>query len=220
MRSCRSLWSKIGLIGHIGPIFFQNISTNIPTRKQRSQNFLKTSLQTLLIFFLALSVQAAEILVEAESFPELGGWKLDTQFITEMGSPYLLAHGLGSPVKDATTTLQVKEAGTYRLFVRTKDWVARWKAPGQPGRFQVLINGKAAPNTFGTEGANWHWQDGGKVTLPADEVTLALHDLTGFNGRCDALYFTTGEEPPTNDSAILPTVRVGENWTGCRSHLK
>ena len=43
--------------------------------------------------------------------------------------------------------------------------------------------------------------------MPAGEVTLALHDLTGFNGRCDALYFTTGEESPTNDSAILPAWR-------------
>ena len=91
---------------------------------------MKRSIQTLLAYFLALSAQAGEILVEAESFSEPGGWRLDTQFITEMGSPYLLAHGLGRPVKDATTTLQVKEAGTYQLFVRTKDWVARWKAPG------------------------------------------------------------------------------------------
>ncbi|MDF1745205.1 MAG: hypothetical protein P1V19_16010 [Gimesia sp.] len=34
------------------------------------------------------------VLVEAESFNQQGGWKLDTQFINIMGSPYLLAHGL------------------------------------------------------------------------------------------------------------------------------
>ena len=81
-------------------------------------------------------VNGANILVEAESFERHGGWKLDTQFIREMGSPYLLAHGLGKPVADASTKVQVKEAGDYRLFVRTKDWVGRWKAPGSPGRFQ------------------------------------------------------------------------------------
>jgi hypothetical protein len=43
----------------------------------------------------AASGQAATVLVEAESFAEHGGWSLDTQFIREMGSPYLLAHGLG-----------------------------------------------------------------------------------------------------------------------------
>ncbi len=52
------------------------------------------------------------VLVEAESFEHPGGWELDTQFITEMGSPYLLAHGLGRPVDDATTTVTLPEAGT------------------------------------------------------------------------------------------------------------
>ena len=152
-------------------------------------------------------VNGANILVEAESFERHGGWKLDTQFIREMGSPYLLAHGLGKPVADARTKVQVKEAGDYRLFVRTKDWVARWKAPGTPGRFQVLVNGESAKATFGTVGADWHWQNGGKVSLPAGEISLALRDLTGFDGRCDALYFTTGDEVPANDSSILPAWR-------------
>jgi hypothetical protein len=37
------------------------------------------------------------ILVEAEDFDNYG-WVLDSQFETLMGSPYLLAHGLGRPV--------------------------------------------------------------------------------------------------------------------------
>ena len=162
---------------------------------------------TYLLLTSVLFSQANEIFVETESFENHGGWKLDTQFITEMGSPYLLAHGLGTPVKDATTTIQVKKGGTYQLFARTKDWVARWKASGQPGRFQVIINGKPSKTTFGTEGAKWHWQKGGKVELQKGKVTLALRDLTGFNGRCDALYFTTGTKAPTNDSGILPSWR-------------
>ena len=48
---------------------------------------------------------AVDVLVEAESFDSPGGWQLDTQFIREMGSPYMLAHGLGRPVEDATTTV-------------------------------------------------------------------------------------------------------------------
>jgi hypothetical protein len=43
------------------------------------------------------------------------------------------------------------------VFVRTKDWVARWNAPGTPGKFQVLLNGKALTETFGTKGAAWGW---------------------------------------------------------------
>ncbi len=150
---------------------------------------------------------AATVLVEAESFDDHGGWSLDTQFIREMGSPYLLAHGLGTPVADATTTVTFPSAGTWHVWVRTKDWVARWKAPGTPGRFEVLLDGKRLDATFGTEGAKWGWQAGGTVTLPEGKVSLALHDLTGFNGRCDCIAFTTGPEPPPNDSEILPAWR-------------
>jgi hypothetical protein len=152
---------------------------------------------------------AATLLVEAESFTDHGGWTLDTQFIREMGSPYLLAHGLGTPVADATTTVTIPEAGAWHVWVRTKDWVARWKAPGTPGRFEVLIDGKKLDKTFGTEGAQWGWQAGGTVELPKGEVSLAIHDLTGFNGRCDCIAFTSDATPPPNDSEILPGWRRG-----------
>lgn len=163
---------------------------------------------------LSAVARAEAVLVEAESFDHPGGWSLDTQSITAMGSPYLIAHGLGKPVDDATTRVKFPTAGKYRVFVRTKDWVARWNAPGQPGRFQVLINGQPLAETFGTKGADWEWHDGGTIEIAANEagqggvdVRVALRDLTGFNGRCDAIYFTTGAEPPPNDSAILPQWR-------------
>ncbi len=151
--------------------------------------------------------KVASLFVEAESFEQHGGWSLDTQFIRHMGSPYLLAHGLGKPVADATATVAFSETGTYRVFVRTKDWVARWKAPGQPGKFQVIVNGLPLKETFGTKGAEWNWQDGGSVEIKDKSATVALHDLTGFDGRCDAIVFTKGTEPPPNSSDILPAWR-------------
>ena len=153
----------------------------------------------------ALATRAADrVLLEAESFQNSGGWSLDTQFIDLMGSPYLLAHGLGQPVKDATTTANFPSTGTYRVWVRTKDWVAHWQASGAPGKFQVLINGQALAETFGTKGAAWAWHDGGTITVAAKQVTVALRDLTGFDGRCDALYFTKDlQETPPNESAPL-----------------
>lgn len=138
----------------------------------------------------AAPARAQQVFVEAEGFKDYGGWVLDTQFIQIMGSPYLMAHGNGKPVTDATTTVTLPSAGQYKVFVRTKDWVARWKAPGQPGRFQLLVDGKPLGTTFGTEGADWHWQDGGTVDVTKPEATLALHDLTGFDGRCDAIVFS------------------------------
>ena len=141
---------------------------------------------------------ALTILVEAEAFNNHGGWVVDQQFMDQMGSPFLLAHGLGETVKDATTNVEFPAAGKYRVWVRTRNWVAPWKAPAAPGRFQLLINGRTLKIIFGTKGSKWHWQDGGTVEITNKQVRLALHDLTGFEGRCDAIVFTTdtGLAPP------------------------
>ncbi len=165
--------------------------------------------RTMFLFILLFSTAgiAQTVLVEAESFSSHGGWKLDTQFIDTMGSPYLLAHGLGRSVEDATTEVTFPETGTYQVYVRTKDWVARWEAPGQPGRFQLIVNGTALEETFGTQGADWHWHDGGTVQVDTEKVTLSLHDLTGFDGRCDAILFTKEEAAPPNETEILPSYR-------------
>jgi hypothetical protein len=69
----------------------------------------------------ALPAFAAQpILVEAESFENHGGWKNDQQFMDQMGSPFLLAHGFAAPVADAVTSIEVASAGQYRVWVRTR----------------------------------------------------------------------------------------------------
>jgi hypothetical protein len=138
------------------------------------------------------------ILVEAESFMNLGGWVIDQQSIDVMGSSYLLAHGMGIPVSDAETTIHLRKTGTFHVWVRTRDWVAPWDVGGAPGRFQVLFNEKALSTAFGTRGNDWHWQDGGDIRLPKGPLNISLHDLTGFEGRCDAILLTAdpGFSPP------------------------
>ena len=147
------------------------------------------------------------MLLEAEQFADTGGWVVDQQFMDQMGSPYLLAHGLGEPVRDAVTTATFPSNTDYHIWVRTRDWVAPWKAPGTPGKFQLLLNGEALPVTFGTEGADWHWQDGGIRKLGGD-TKVALHDLTGFEGRCDAVLFCANLDfRPPNEMAALTQFR-------------
>src|SRR5262245_66209772 len=98
---------------------------------------------------LAASAYAEPIFVEAETFENLGGWSLDTAFTHVVGSPYLLAHGLGQPVGDATTKIQVPAAGRYRIWGGKKDWVARWKAAGTTGRVKLLISDKLVHTELG-----------------------------------------------------------------------
>ncbi|MDB4320227.1 FAD-dependent oxidoreductase [Akkermansiaceae bacterium] len=160
---------------------------------------------TLLAGLLALPAHAADSLfVEAEALADRGGWSTDSQFILNMGSAYLIAHGMGTPVADATQKVTFPSTGTYHLHVRTKDWVAKWDAPGTPGEFEVLIDGKAV-KTFGNEGADWHWQKGGAVEITKAETTISLKDLKGFNGRCDALFFTKDADfsPPNDDQTLF-----------------
>ena len=147
------------------------------------------------------------VFLEAEQFTKYGGWNLDQQSMDTMGSPYLLAHGLGIPVEDAETAVEFPTAGIYRVWVRTKDWVAHWNAPGAPGKFQLLINDKALKETFGTKGADWHWHDGGTVRV-GGRFKLSLHDLTGFEGRCEAILFCKDLDfKPSNDVEALTKFR-------------
>lgn len=134
------------------------------------------------------------ILIEAEDFDNYGGWVLDSQFETQMGSPYLLAHGLGRPVADATTTITIPKNGDYTVWVRAKDWVPAH----HPGRFNVSIDGRKLDSEFGANGQDWSWQSAGNVTLQKGRIALALHDLTGFDGRCDAIFLGQDDTAPPN----------------------
>ncbi|MCF7954741.1 MAG: FAD-dependent oxidoreductase [Phycisphaerae bacterium] len=164
-------------------------------------------LSAVVCFVVPMAVGAV-VLVEAESFDEKGGWVVDQQFVDTMGSPYLLAHGLGRLVDDAVTTVTFPAVGTYRVWVRTKDWVpGPWESPG---RFKVVVGGAALAETFGTK-KGWGWQDGGSVTISKKRVEIRLTDLTGFDGRCDAIYFDTDKSArPLDFNADKP--EINRQW--------
>ena len=151
--------------------------------------------------FTTAAVEAAGVVwLETERFDKPGGWINDSQFIDQMGSPYLLANGLGTPVDDAVTTIAVPAAGKYRLWVRTKDWMP----DHHPGRFQVVLGGKTIEPTFGQSGRpGWRWEDGGVHHL-AGKVEIRLHDLTGYYGRCDAIVLSGDLDfvPPVDKDAV------------------
>ena len=150
-----------------------------------------------------MALPTSGILVEAEEFDDYGGWVLDSQFELEMGSPYLLAHGNGQPVEDATTTVPVVDPGVYNVWVRAKDWV-----PGyHPGRFTVTINGTPLNTVLGTNDKDWVWQHAGEVELQVGDAKLTLHDLTGFCGRCDAIFLSRDSTSPPEG-----TDEVGRTW--------
>ena len=136
----------------------------------------------------AKSVVDGFLWVEAENFTDYGDWKLDTQFVHKMGSAYLLACGVGTPIGTAETEVQVPQAGTYRVWVRTKNWLKEYS----PGTFTVAVGGKKSKQVLGAaprEG--WMWESAGEFEVAKGAVRLALVDLSGAFARCDALLLTS-----------------------------
>ena len=129
-----------------------------------------------------------------------------------MGSSYLLAHGLGHPVADATTTFEVKKGGRYNVFVRTKNWTAKWSTELGAGRFNLIVNGEKLSNLLGVQGkGEWLWVKADDVTLKAGANTVAICDVNGFDGRCDAICFSTD-----SSDDVDPAGRPCLNWLDVR----
>lgn len=148
------------------------------------------------------------IFIEAEHFNDTGGWVIDQQSIASMGSPYLMAHGLGIPVDDAMTSVVISQSESYRIWVRTRNWIEGEIDQNAPGKFRVIINNEPLMPLFGVGKNNWHWQDGGSVWLEAGDAEIRLHDLTGFNGRCDAILLTSDHTLiPPDDGELLRLFR-------------
>ena len=130
------------------------------------------------------------IWLEAEQFETVGGWSNDSQFVDLMGSPYLLATGLGKPVDDAVTTVRIAKGRRYRLWLRCKDWLAgpvgnstNGPEPSKrrisngaghsPGQFRVQVGRVRSPVTFGKADSDaWQCVDGGTFELEADDVEI------------------------------------------------
>ena len=167
---------------------------------------LRVALSVLLLLTTVASATSARpvVWIEAESFLNPGGWSNDSQFVEIMGSPYLLATGVGRPVPDASTPATIPVAGKYRLWVRCKDWLPSHS----PGRFQVLVGGRASPTTFGhSKSEAWQWVDGGQFDLGAGPTEVRLHDLSGWWGRCDALVLSGDDFRPADDPRTLAQER-------------
>lgn len=149
------------------------------------------------------------VLLCGSAFDDIGGWTSDSQFMDVMGSSYLLAHGLGHPVKDASTVFFVAKEGDYHIYVRTKNWTAFWTDKPTPGVFSLSIDSKPVGGTFGTGSVEWHWQEGGMVHLARGNHRISVHDLTGFDGRFDSILLTLNHGAPVEDISTLRNKYLG-----------
>jgi len=159
-----------------------------------------------LILSFGIHTAAGDVVwLEAEQFKETGGWSNDPQHVDIMGSPYLLATGVGKPVEDAVTTARIPRIGIYRLWVRCRDWFPEHS----PGQFQVRVTGKPSSVTFGKSSTDaWQWIDGGSFDLEAGDAEIRLHDLTGWWGRCDGIVLAVDGFRPAENIQELGRQRI------------
>ena len=146
-----------------------------------------------------------DLLLSTTAFDNVGGWTKDSQFVLTMGGAYLLAHGLGKPVADATTTFQVANNGRYHVYAYTFNWVSPWHEDMAPGTFHITIDGNQESESLGNTGRSWMWQDAGYFNLEEGIKEIRIVDEQGFEGRCAYIYLTEEENPelPTKSDEVL-----------------
>jgi hypothetical protein len=140
------------------------------------------------------------IWTDASDFSKKGGWFLDKQFISTMGSPYMISTGIGKPVEDAEYIVNIPSAGKYRLWVRCRNWLKE----SSPGTFHLVIGEKTSP-IFGNQNSDlWTWENGGEFTLDAGSLIVKLCDNSGYWGRMAS--FILSSDPqflPSSDNEIM-----------------
>lgn len=173
---------------------------------------MKKIIAGVFVLFSSIVACAEDFFIECEHFKDYGGWTLDTQFVNEMGSPYLLAHGFGKTVNNARTGFSAAK-GKYNVWVRTKNWVGEWSTTPGAGKFKLIINDKIVGGVLGIQGdGSWLWVKAGTVDLKDSGNTLELCDLDGFEGRCDVVAFVKGENTPVREFKELPPKKIEKDF--------
>ena len=161
------------------------------------------SFSSILLFFACIQLHfesgamaADNLLVEAESFSDRGGWVLDTQFIEKHGLSLFVGAWFGAPSQrcDDQSEIPRPPESTRSLFERKTGWRSGIRR-GLRAKFQISVDGKRLETLLGTQGKDWFWQPAGTVKIANANVTLGIHDLTGFDGRCDAHSFSQRMNP-------------------------
>lgn len=138
------------------------------------------------------------IWIDAVDFSDYGGFVKETQFVREMGQPYLLANGTGTPVKPATVSFEVKSNSFYRFFVRTKNWLCDYAPDG----IVLEIDGVKSEHICAKcHTSGWNFEIGADVELTAGKHTLKVYDTDGWFARFAAIVIT-------NDYSFTPSPEI------------
>ncbi|WP_315817138.1 hypothetical protein [Paraflavitalea speifideaquila] len=169
---------------------------------------LTAAFMLMMVAGITAPAQQHSFLLEAEDFQFKGGW------ITEQegGKGYLNNQLLRvvsgkTPAVDAITVINVKQAGTYAVWIRSADF-----PDNRPGTrlFRLKVNEQSLEEAGKHGKAGFYWEKVGQVTLAAGETVVRLQDSRGNFGRCDAIVFSQAEgfDPNTQALSTLVALRI------------
>lgn len=146
------------------------------------------------------------IWLDAINFEDYGGFIPETQFVREMGQPYLLANGVGAPGAPAVTRFCTTEEGYYRVHIRTKNWCPSYAPDG----LVVEIDGTRAQKAAGEmHVSGWYFEVGGDFMLAAGEHTVKVYDTQGWFARFACLLITNDYDlTPSRELPVMKRQRA------------
>lgn len=161
----------------------------------------------------AVEIEAAEqhYLVLADDFTSLGTWRKASRsgtfgnYVLEGLKSSTTEQAQAATVMDASYTLNVEKAGTYRLWINSLMQKNSSNSPKGSWELGVSVNGNKIDKVFGGETSitGFAWQDGGTVTLSAGENTINIIDTSRMYARFNALLLTS-------DTELIPSADYNE----------
>jgi len=148
-----------------------------------------------LLLWLAATAPAAQsetIIVEAEEFSNLAGWRQVSSFYLG-GIPCSGDNMIRCGEGEASTTIQIPAAGTWHVWIRSH---------GAPSRgVRIRVGQTLLPAEMGKARVNWTLA--GQAELPAGPVALALIDAKG-GPYVDAVVLTREDSYDPAKSFVVP----------------
>jgi hypothetical protein len=140
--------------------------------------------------------------VEAESFQFKGGWNTE-RYGNCLGNDMLRVQGGKTGAADAVTVVEIKQAGSYTVWVRVADY-----PKDKPGTrlMQLIVDDHALPEVGKHGKEDFYWEKAGSVELNARKVLLRLKDTRKNYARCDAVLLTAENMDP-NEKPLTELAR-------------
>ncbi len=135
----------------------------------------------------AASARAERHLLQVERFD--GPWRRQTNIAGYLGDGFCTSNA--NPKVAATamqTTVQIAQAGRYRVFVRA------YTSSNSRRALQAAVNGKRLAITHRGKRRRWGWELAGDVTLAAGPAAITVHDADVGWETADALLLTNDKD--------------------------